>query len=82
MLERELLVANGLSIKQKSDGSIDMYKTRLHAKRHAQTCGIDYQEMSAPVAKMNPIKVLLSIAANLGWDVQQLYVNNDLLHGI
>ena len=51
LLERELLVANGLSIKQKSKGSIDRYKTRLQAKRYAQTCGIDYQEMSIPVAK-------------------------------
>jgi len=30
---------------------------------------------------MNSIRVSLSIASNLGWDLQQLDVNNAFLHG-
>jgi hypothetical protein len=37
--------------------------------------------MPAPIAKMNSIRVSLSIASNLGWDLQQLDVNNAFLHG-
>ena len=39
-----------------------------------QTYGIDFQETFAPVAKLNTIRVLLSLAANLDWNLHQLNV--------
>ncbi|CAL8113801.1 unnamed protein product [Prunus armeniaca] len=55
------------TIKYKVDGSIDRYKARLVAKRYTQTYGIDYQETFALVPKINTIRVLISLVANIDW---------------
>ena len=55
------------TVKCKVDGSVEKYKARFVAKVFTQTYGIDYQEMFAPVAKMNSIYVLLSLAVQSNW---------------
>jgi hypothetical protein len=69
------------TIKHKADDYVDRYKTRLVTKGFTQTYEIDNEETFAPVAKMNSIGVLLSIAANLDWPLHQFDVKNAFLHG-
>ncbi|RDX97503.1 Copia protein, partial [Mucuna pruriens] len=61
--------------------SVERYKTRLEAKGFTQTHGIDYQETFAPVAKINSIRILLSLTDNFYWPLHQFDVKNAFLNG-
>ncbi|CAM8882632.1 unnamed protein product [Rhodiola kirilowii] len=67
--------------KFKSDGTLERYKARLVAKGYTQTYGIDYTETFAHVAKLNTVRILVSIAANLDWPLRQFDVKNAFLNG-
>jgi Reverse transcriptase (RNA-dependent DNA polymerase) len=68
-------------IKYNSDGTVERYKTRLVAKGYTQTYGIGYQKTFAPVAKMSTVRILLSVATNLGLNLFQTDVKNEFLQG-
>jgi Reverse transcriptase (RNA-dependent DNA polymerase) len=69
-------------IKYNSNGTVERYKARLVAKGFTQTYSVDYQETFAPVAKMSTVRILLSVATNLGWNLFQMDVKNAFLQGV
>lgn len=69
------------TIKSRAHESVEKYKARLVAKGSTQTYGIKYKGTFAPVAKINSIRVLVSLAINSNWPLYQLDVKNVFLDG-
>nr|GEU46929.1 ribonuclease H-like domain, reverse transcriptase, RNA-dependent DNA polymerase [Tanacetum cinerariifolium] len=67
--------------KKDADGNIIKHKARLVAKGYIQEHGIDFEEVFAPVARMETIRLFLAIAANNKWEVHHLDVKSAFLHG-
>lgn len=57
------------------------YKARLVAKGYNKRYGVDYEEVFAPVARLDTVRVILSLATRNGWTVYQLDVKSAFLHG-
>jgi hypothetical protein len=49
--------------KKYSKGEVERYKARLVAKGYSQRAGIDYDEEFAPVARLETIGLIISLAA-------------------
>lgn len=70
-------------VKKNSDGDGVKHKARLVAKGYLQQQGIDFEEVFAPAAMMETVRLLVALAAQEGWrlhhmDVKSAFLNRDL----
>ncbi|GJQ99116.1 zinc finger, CCHC-type containing protein [Tanacetum coccineum] len=68
-------------LKRDPSGNILKYKARLVAKGYVQKPGVDFDEVFAPVARIETIRILLALASSHGWKVHHLDVKSAFLNG-
>ncbi|CAJ2651803.1 unnamed protein product [Trifolium pratense] len=64
------------------DGSINKLKARLVVKGYFQQHGVDFSDTFAPVAKHDTIRLLVALAAKLGWKIYHFDVKSAFLNGL
>ena len=68
-------------VKKDPEGNVIKHKARLVAKGYAQQFGVDFDEVYAPVARIETVRVLLALAAQGGWEVHHMDVKSAFLNG-
>ncbi|GJT00579.1 putative ribonuclease H-like domain-containing protein [Tanacetum coccineum] len=66
---------------QEGGGVVVRNKARLVAQGHRQEEGIDYDEVFAPVARLEAIRIFLAFASYMGFIVYQMDVKSAFLYG-
>lgn len=51
------------------------------AKGYVQHEGMDFEDMLAPIARMDSVRILISLAVHRGWQVHHMYVKSSFLNG-
>jgi hypothetical protein len=62
-----------------SEGVVERHKARLVANGFSQQEGINYIETFSLVAKMNSVRLILSLVARFGWKIHQMDVKGAFL---
>jgi hypothetical protein len=78
--------SNGCSnfkVKNDEAGAVIKHKARLVARDFVQQEGVDFDDAFAPVARMDSVRLLLTLAAQEGWcvhhmDVKSAFLNSNL----
>lgn len=71
----------GFKTKYKPNDEVQKYKPQLVVKGYAQEYGVDYEEIFFPVARMDIVRLLLSLTADKNWHVFQLDAKLAFLNG-
>ncbi|WVZ82976.1 hypothetical protein U9M48_030174 [Paspalum notatum var. saurae] len=68
-------------VKRDERGEVVRHKARLVARGFVQREGIDFEEVFAPVARMESVRLVLALAATRGWNVHHMDVKSAFLNG-
>ena len=68
--------------KKNAKGEVEKHKARLVAKGYSQKAGIDYDEVFAPVAHLETVRLIISLAAQNRWKIHQMDVKSAFLNGV
>jgi hypothetical protein len=71
----------GFKVEKDECGIVVRHKARIVIKGYAQRQGIDYEEVFAPVACMEAVRLLLALAAQEGCQVHHMDVKMTFLNG-
>jgi hypothetical protein len=64
----------GFKLRRDTDGNVLKHKACLMAKGYVQRPGIDFDEVFAPVARLDSVRLLLAVATQKRWEVHHMDV--------
>jgi hypothetical protein len=67
---------------QGEDGEIVRNKAHLVAQGFSQVEGLDFEEIFAPVTRLEAIRILLAFATSKGFKLYQMDVKSTFLNGV
>uniref|UniRef100_A0A8R7UZY5 Reverse transcriptase Ty1/copia-type domain-containing protein n=1 Tax=Triticum urartu TaxID=4572 RepID=A0A8R7UZY5_TRIUA len=68
-------------LKKDTEGNVVKHKARLVAKGYVQRQGIDFDEVFAPVARIETVRLLIALAAHMDWEIHHMDVKSAFLNG-
>lgn len=68
--------------KKNAKREVERYKARLVAKGYSQKVGIDYDEVFAPITRLETVRLIISLAAQNSWRIHQMDVKSTFLNGV
>ncbi|GJU61826.1 ribonuclease H-like domain, reverse transcriptase, RNA-dependent DNA polymerase [Tanacetum coccineum] len=68
-------------VKKDPTGAVIKHKARLVAKGYVQKVRIDFDEVYAPVARIETVRILLALSSKNGWFIHHLDVKSAFLNG-
>ncbi|OWY99286.1 Integrase, catalytic core protein [Phytophthora megakarya] len=70
-----------LAIKYNADGTVEWFKARLVAQGNYQEFGVDCDEVYAPVARFESLRLVLAVGTILDCHIHQMDVHTAFLNG-
>ena len=74
-------ITANLIFKIKDEADSKRYKARLVARGFSQKKGTDYNDIFAPVVRMDSVRLLFSVAVQIGLKRQQFDITTAFLNG-
>jgi hypothetical protein len=67
--------------KKDEKGVVVKHKAMLVVKGYSQRQGVDYEEVFAPVARLETVRLLIALAAQRNWEIHHMDVKSAFLNG-
>lgn len=68
-------------IKKDADGEVVKHKARLVAEGYVQEQGVDFEKVFSPVARMESVRLLITLATQNMWKLHHMDVKSAFLNG-
>lgn len=68
-------------LEKDTGGRVVKHKARLVSKGYVQRQGVDFEEVFAPVARLETVGLIIGIAAQQGWKLHHMGVESAFLNG-
>ena len=68
--------------KKNAKGEVERYKAQLMTKGYSQKVGTDYDEVFALLARLETVRLIISLVAQNNWRIHQVDVKSSFLNGV